>query len=144
MRGRYFQTPLGELPESALQERGELGIRAPYGVPPAGGQYAPASVPGDAPVNVALSDRQSNWQSIVFVVGLSPIKIQDFTYRKFFMIQNKSAAGSMYVGFGYEPTPENGIILPAGVAFEPYSYPTNDVWVSGTSAGMLGVLFYGT
>lgn len=144
MQGRFFRTPLGELPTSALIERGEHGILPPVGVPPRGGDFAPASTPGAAPIEVALSERQSNWQAIVFTAGVTGIKVQDFTYRKFFLIQNKSAVGTLYVGFGYEPNALNGIVLPAGVGFEPYSYPINDIWVLGTVAGMNGVLIYGT
>lgn len=147
MHGRFFRVPtqgLNELPDSALLERGEYGIAPPLGVPPRAADYAPSSTPGRPPVDVSLSERQSNWQAIVFTAGTTAIKVQDFTYRKFFLIQNKSAVGTLYVGFGYEPNALNGIVLPAGVGFEPYSYPINDIWVLGTVAGMNGVLIYGT
>lgn len=142
--GRYFRNSLGELPDPSQIERGEYGARAPIGMPPPGGGFAPSAIPGEAPIPVGLSDRQSLWQTIVFTAGTTVIKVQDFTYRKFFLIQNKSAAGTLYVGFGYEPNALNGVVLPAGVGFEPYSYPINDIWVIGTVANMSGVLIYGT
>lgn len=136
---------MGELPGELSQQRGEgYPPAAPIGIPPRAGDYAPSVDPSRNPVNVALSERQSLWQTIVFTAGTSVIKVQDFTMRKFFLIQNKSAAGTLYVGFGYEPTPGNSIELPAGVGFEPFSYPINDIWVVGTVANMPGVLIYGT
>lgn len=142
--GRFFRVPvqgLGELPGPLSSERGEYGVRPPYGVPPAANAYAPGVQPNAAPVE--LSERQSLWQQVVFTAGTSAVRVQEFMRRKFFLIQNKSAAGTLYVGFGWEPNALNGLVLPAGVGFEPYSYPINEIWVTGTLAGMNGLIIYG-
>jgi hypothetical protein len=148
--GRFFSVPmLAPAPAQSPipQVGGGLGelpfdqpSLPPYGMPPPGG----ASAPDQSGVLQPTAANQSNWQTIVFNAGITVTKVQDFTYRKFFLIQNKSAAGTLYVGFGYEPTALNGLVLPAGVGYEPFSYPINDIWVLGTVANMSGILIYGT
>jgi hypothetical protein len=115
------------------------GTLPPFGMPPPGGSVAPDAQGILQPTQA----NQSNWQTIVFMAGLSVVKVQDFTYRKFFLIQNKSAVGTMYVGFGYEPNAGNGLELSPGVGYEPFNYPINDIWVLGTVANMQGFLIYG-
>lgn len=143
--GRFFRVPparqgLGELPSTALTENGVLSLNPPIGRPPTGNMSAPTQVPGQ---NRILGDNQSSWQFITFEVGAAPIKLQDLTYRKFFLIQNKSAAGTLFVGFGYQPNEGNGLVLPAGVGYEPYSYPINEIWVSSDGPTVSGLMIYG-
>lgn len=157
MNGRFFQVPpgqlvrenpgpvgvrsgLGELPSTPLNENGALSVRPPIGVPPTGGMSAPTQVPGQARV---LGDNQSTWQYITFNVDAAPIKIQDLTYRKFFLIQNKSGAGTLYVGFGWQPTLGNGLVLPAGVGYEPFTYPINEIWVASDGPTVSGLMLFG-
>ena len=144
--GRFFQVPqvrngLGELPQTPLNENGALSVNAPFGRPPIGGQSAPTQQPGQMRV---LGENQSVWQFITFTVGTEPIRIQEDTYRKFLLLQNKSAAGSLYIGFGYVPNLGNGLVLPAGVGYEPFTYPINEIWVAGSVAGVTGLLIFGT
>jgi hypothetical protein len=117
-----------------------LALRPPVGRPPTGNTSAPTQVPGESRI---LGDNQSSWQFITFTAGTTPIKIQDDTYRKFFLIQNKSAVGTLYVGFGYQPNAGNGLVLPAGVGYEPFAYPINEIWVAASVAGVSGLLIYG-
>lgn len=131
---------LGELPSTPLNENGVLSVNPPVGKPPTGNMTAPTQVPGQSRV---LGDNQSSWQFITFVAGVDAIKIQDLTYRKFFLIQNKSAAGTLYVGFGYQPNVSNGLVLPSGVGYEPFSYPINEIWVSASVPGVSGLLIFG-
>lgn len=141
--GRFFRVPphaLGELPSTPLNENGALAVNAPLGRPPTGNQSAPTGVPGQARI---LGDNQSSWQNVTFNAGIAPIKIQDLTYRKFFLIQNKSAVGTLYVGFGYQPNAGNALVLPAGVGYEPFTYPINEIWVSASVAGVAGLLIFG-
>lgn len=139
--GRYFRNPpgLGELPSTALSEGGALAVRPPIGMVPIGNQSAPAG-PGQMR---QLGDNQSSWQFVTFEVGASPIKIQDFTYRKFFLIQNKSGVGTLFVGFGYTPNAGNGLVLPAGVGYEPFNYPVNEIYVASDGPVVSGLMIYG-
>lgn len=127
--GRYFGGRVGELPDY-----GDIPPD-PVGIPPPG-EYQGTSVSG-------LSDRQSQWNYIIFTVGLTAIKVQDYLLRKFFLIQNKSGANSILVGFGYIPDANTGLLLGAGVGFEPYSYPVNEIYVVATGAGTQGLIIYG-
>lgn len=143
MNGRFFRDPrngMGELPSTPLNENGALAVNPPFGRPPVGGQSAPTQQPGEMRV---LGDNQSSWQFITFSVGPTPIKIQDWTYRKFFLIQNKSAAGTLFVGFGYEPNSGNGLVLPAGVGYEPFAYPVNEIYIASDGPVVSGLMIYG-
>ncbi len=147
MQGRFFQVPtrqrgLGELPETALQERGEFGISPPYGLPPQASEGVPTG-PGEAP-NAFAGENQSNWQSIPFTVGTEIIVLQSFLIRKFLLFQNIDPAGTLYFGFGWGPSPNNALVLPPGTGYEPYRYPTNEIFVVASVAGTTGFLIYGT
>ncbi len=147
MHGRFFQVPttrrgLGELPETALQERGELGVSPPFGLPPQASEGIP-TIPGQAP-SASSGENQSNWQSIPFNVGTEVIVLQSFLIRKFLLIQNIDPAGTLYFGFGWVPSENNALVLPPGTGYEPYRYPTNEIYVVSSVAGTLGFLIYGT
>jgi len=130
---------LGELPSTALVEGGTLDIRQPIGLPPSGNDSAPV---GNGEMR-QLGPNQSSWQFSTFSAQLVAIKVQDFMYRKFLVIQNKDGAGTLYVGFGWIPTPGNGLVLGPGVGYEPYSYPINEIYVLGSIANVSGLLIYG-
>ena len=145
--GRFFQIQpqarrngLGDLPETALMERGEYGVQPPYGQPPQGGSFTPSGDGGQA----VLAQNQSNWQSIPFIVGLSVIRLQGQLARKFLLFQSLDAAGTIYVGFGWQPSPSNSLTLGPGVGYEPFSYPTNEIYVLGSLAAVTGLLIYGS
>lgn len=143
MNGRFFRTTpngLGELPSTPLNENGALLTRPPVGRPPTGNQSAPTQIPGQMKM---LGDNQSSWQFITFIGRATPVKVQDFTYRKFFLIQNKSGAGTLFVGFGYAPNAGNGLVLPAGVGYEPFAYPVNEIFVASDGPDVEGLLIYG-
>ena len=147
MNGRFFRLPppgrnggIGELPSTPLTENGALAVQPPYGRPPTGGVSAPTQVPGQSRI---LGDNQSSWQFITFSVGANPIKLQDMTYRKFFLIQNKSAVGTLFVGFGYEPNEGNGLVLPAGIGYEPFAYPINEIYIASDGPTVSGLMIYG-
>lgn len=145
MHGRFFQSPapsrgLGELPDTPLAEGGTLRLSPPVNRPPRGNQSAPTQTPGEFR---PLAENQSSWQFITFSVGAEPIKIQDFLYRKFLLIQNKSGAGTLFVGFGYAPNAGNGLVLPSGVGYEPYTYPVNEIYVASDGPIVDGLLIYG-
>lgn len=143
MNGRFFPvnaSGLGELPSTPLTENGALAVRPPFGRPPTGGMSAPTQQPGQSRI---LGDNQSSWQFITFTVDSTPIKLQDMTYRKFFLIQNKSAAGTLFVGFGYNPNAGNGLVLPAGIGYEPFAYPINEIYVASDGPVVSGLMIYG-
>jgi hypothetical protein len=138
---------LGDLPRDISRERGEYPLTPPISRPgPAGANIPPAGAFAPMP-NGAMQQtgaNQSNWQFLNFEAGLSVIKIQDYLLRKFLLIQNRSTTGTIYVGFGWAPTPLNGLVLHAGVSYEPYTYPTNEIYVLGSVAGVSGLLIFGS
>jgi hypothetical protein len=133
---------LGDLPTQNAIERGEAEPLAPFGFPPNGNEYMPPQVGGQGG-NRAISQNQSQWGFIVFEAGTVAIKVQDFTARKFMLIQNKSPTATLYLGFGYEPNALNGLVLTPGSAYEPFTYPTNEIYVSSDEEGANGLLVFG-
>lgn len=133
--GRFIQNSgMGNLPDYSGN-----GPVPPAGIPPAI-SFDPAQS-GQTPQ--ALNDKQSYWQSLPFTVGVTPILIQTFLLRKFFLIQNKDAVNTIYVGFGWKPDVNNGLVLGPGVGYEPFSYPVNDIWVVASGANTIGLLITG-
>lgn len=132
---------LGDLPDTALMERGEYGERLPYGVPPSSNQLAPT---GQGETMAPMAWNQSNWQTIPFTVGTEPVRIQEFLLRKFLLIQNTSALGSLFIGFGFQPNATNSLVLGPGLGYEPFVYPINEIWMVSDQANTTGFLIYGT
>jgi hypothetical protein len=122
---------LGDLPRELAAERNEHEPLPPMGLPPMGG------------VSMPTNFDQSSWGYITFVADVEPKKIQDFTLRKFFLIQNKALVGTMYVGIGWTPTLANGLLLLPQTGYEPFRYPTNEIYVSASQDGVQGLLIYG-
>lgn len=139
---QYRGNHLGDLPMQNAAERGEAEPLAPFGLPPNGNEYAPPQVGGQGGQRL-VNQNQSQWGFIVFEAGLTPIKVQDFTARKFMLIQNKSPTATIYLGFGYEPNALNGLVLTPGSAYEPFTYPTNEIYVTADEDGANGLLVYG-
>lgn len=140
MRGRYLKSSgLGELPSTPLNDNGALALAPPYGIPPTGNMSAPQMQGGMR----LLGDNQSVWQFITFTAKADAIMLQSQTYRKFLIIQNKSGAGAILIGFGYVPTLSNALVLEAGVAYEPYNYPVNEIYVRSSGPDVDGLLIFG-
>lgn len=138
MHGKFFG--LGELPTTPLNSQGGMAVNSPHGLPPLGNTSAPVSSGGMR----MLGDNQSVWQFITFTATATPFLLQSFTYRKFLLLQNKSGAGTIFIGFGYEPNAGNGLVLPPGVGYEPYNYPVNEIYVSSDGPAVDGLLIFGT
>ena len=140
-QGRFFRgSGMGELPSTPLNENGVLQVNRPLSRPPQGGGFAPTQQPGEMR---QLQNNQSSWQFITFEVDATPIKLQDMTFRKFWLIQNKSGAGTLFVGVGWVPNAGNGLVLPAGVGYEPFAYPINEIWVASDGPVVSGLMIYG-
>lgn len=86
--------------------------------------------------------RQCNFVSQPFTVGVEPLLIRTREDRTYLMIVNTSGAAAIYLGFDFQPTSLNGVILTAGGAYEPYQVPTNDIWIAASIAGATGTIIY--
>lgn len=131
---------LGDLPPEHSVPRGENEPLPPYGIPPRGGA---SGVLQDGSIAPTTFD-QSDWNYITFNANIEPSKIQDFTLRKFLLIQNRNLVGTMYIGFGYIPTPLTGLVLLPQTGYEPFRYPTNEIYVTASQDGVVGLLLFGT
>lgn len=144
--GRYIQRAnLGDLPPEHAGLRNERDIRQAINIPPPGNAAGYNPITPDGGGQMMVGENQSSWGSISFTVSdVEAIKIQDFLLRKFMLIQNNSAMGTLFVGFGWIPTANNSMVLEPGTGFEPYRYPINDIWVLASAPNTDGILIFGT
>lgn len=88
--------------------------------------------------------RQANFLTTNFSVGLAPFLLRERERRLYFLIQNNSSINTIFLGFDFQPTALNGIVLIPGAVYEPFEVPTNDLWVSASGADTVGLLVYAT
>lgn len=60
--------------------------------------------------------------------------------RYYCFILNNSAANRLFVGFDYEPTATNGVVLEVNLGFyEPWIVPTNAIYIAAAAANTAGI-----
>lgn len=78
------------------------------------------------------------------VTTTTPILARPRENRTYCIIQNVSAAASLIVSFGYQPSssPVTGLVLaPNGGSYEPFKIPQGDIWLLG-SGGTASFVMY--
>lgn len=90
--------------------------------------------------------RKGNFIPITGSVGTTPILARAAEERTYVIIQNTSAANQLFVGVGYQPVNTGagvtGLILAAnGGNFEPGVIPQQDIWLLGSAANTLFVMY---
>jgi hypothetical protein len=128
----------GPLPE--FQSRAATGLQSVQS------QSLVETIPEPWKWLVYAAQRKANFQSVVGVVGVVPILIRPAESRTYMILQNTSAANTLFVGIGYQPTGTGtgitGLILAAnGGNYEPSAIPQEDIWVLGSAAGTNFVLY---
>ena len=88
--------------------------------------------------------RQANFLTINFSVGATPFLLREREKRQYFLIQNNSSLNTIFLGFDYQPTASNGVLLIPGSVYEPFEVPTNDLWISASGPNTVGLLVYAT
>jgi hypothetical protein len=124
-------------------------------------QFAPTDLPpgytpgnGSVSVQVALSDLQwqqllqdvqgqYNFQQIGFSAVAAGALIRNAEKRNYILIQNTGAA-NLYVGFGLNPTQNNGLVIVPGGNYEPLKVPQNDIYIASASGTVSGVIVLAT
>lgn len=84
--------------------------------------------------------RKGNFIPIYGTVGTTPVLIRPAEERTYLIVQNTSAANTLFVGIGYQPLitagGATGLQLNAGGgAYEPAVIPPQDIWLVGSGAG---------
>lgn len=130
-RAPFFNGGMGEIPQDA---RFDIPEAPHFGKPP----HLARSKGG-----AALSDKMSSWSIIPITAGLNVIKLQEYTLRKFMLIQNLDAVGTLFFGFGWSPSLNFSLRIGPGEGYEPFAYPTNEIYVLGSAASVSGVLIVG-
>ena len=91
---------------------------------------------------LAAVKRQSNFLSAPFIADLIGTRLRQYEDRTYFLIQNTSAVGIIYLGFGTQPTPLNSLALPPGAVYEPFEVPDNEIYILGSQNGVTGLIIY--
>lgn len=107
------------------------------------------SVGPDSGINQAFADevirslqRQARFVPINFAATTAATLLQSQQKRRYLIIQNTSATGILYLGFGYSPTSTTGLIIQAGGYYEPFQIPDNDIFMLGSIASVTGVMLF--
>lgn len=87
-------------------------------------------------------ERQARFVPINFAAGIASNLLHSQQKRRYLFIQNTSAAGILYLGFGYAPTATTGLIIQPGGFYEPFQVPDNDIFVLGSAASVTGVMLF--
>lgn len=89
-----------------------------------------------------------NRRQVDFLQYSIPYDTTPFLYlpagrRSYLLIQNLDAALAVFIGFGIVPNQAAsiGLKIAAGQAYEPYTIPQNDVWITGTGTGLATIIY---
>lgn len=86
--------------------------------------------------------RQGYFVTQPFTVGEDPLIIRPMESRTYFFIQNLSASSDLYVGFGSIPNGKYGLTLVSGAAYEPFTVPTNEIYIAAQTGIVTGFIIY--
>ena len=86
--------------------------------------------------------RQGYFITQPFTVTTDPQIIRPLESRTYFFIQNLSTASDLYVGFGTIPNGQYGLTLVSGAAYEPFTIPTNEIYLAAQSGTVTGFIIY--
>ena len=86
--------------------------------------------------------RQANFSQLIISYTAEPLLVLPATIRTYVLIQNIDSLETLYVGFGFEPSNGIGLLLAAdGGFYEPFQVPQNDIWVVGSGAGTVNIIY---
>lgn len=142
--------PRGYFPGRNPFERSVINpLDLPASVIPRGNERAsmpPGMLAADAGAQATAqfgtNRRTGRFMPVPFNVGVAPVLlIPEQPGRYYFFALNTSAVNRLFLGFDYEPNANNGVVLEINLGFyEPYTVPTNGVYVAAAGAGTTGVL----
>lgn len=72
----------------------------------------------------------------------TPVSIRPFESRTYFFIQNLGTVGDILIGFGAIPNASFGLTLTPGSAYEPFTVPVNEIYISSSAGSIPGYLIY--
>ncbi len=131
--------------ENALRSRGNRLPRKPLDLIPQRSfaeEIKPVNAVDSAAETLAAIKRQSKFIMLPFSGTTLSVLLRPEEDRSYFLIQNTSASGVLYVSFGNGANPASSIQIAAGGYYEPYQVPQNDVYISSSVNGVTGVMAY--
>lgn len=91
---------------------------------------------------LAHIDHRVFFNTQVLLVGVANQVIRPEENRRYLFIQNTDGANNLFVGFGFEPSAINCVLIGPGGFYEPLWVPQNDIQMLGSAAGTNGTLIY--
>lgn len=96
----------------------------------------PGSIPGQTPPWARGIGQGEGISFVQFAFSVSANTIEQIAPQKldrvYLLIQNNSGT-PIYLGIGTEIDSSNGVLIPAGGFYEPYTAPNNSIFVMATS-----------
>lgn len=86
--------------------------------------------------------RQGYFITQPFTATTDPQIIRPLESRTYFFIQNLSTSADLYIGFGTIPSGIYGLTLVPGAAYEPFTVPTNEIYIAAQSGTVTGYIIY--
>lgn len=156
MGGNIYDPRTGNMPGASdiLAETQAESDRQQYQYPPG---IDPATLqiirsymdPDQFDILIRAQYKQGSLITVPFSVGaIAPAPLQLLPKqenRNYLFILNTSAANRLFIGFGYAPNANTGIIIELNLGFyEPNVVPNQEIWALGAGAGTTGILIYST
>lgn len=95
---------------------------------------------------VVDNTRFGEFAHLPFSVGTdpaAPVLLRAQTKRTYLLIENTSVGDKLYVGFGQQPSASVGVtIQPGGNFLADVTVPQNDLYLTGSAAGVTGKITY--
>lgn len=108
------------------------------------GDYRAFYVPKkSSPPEEKIAKGQRNFISLYIDYTLVQLQVLPAQKLSFFMLQNLDTVADLWLGIGFQPdvTNRRGVLIPALQAFQPETYPQNELWVTGSAVGK-AILIY--
>lgn len=68
--------------------------------------------------------------------------LRPFESRTYLFIQNIDTVNDIILGFGNAPTGNDGLVLPPGAAYEPFTIPINEIYIISSAGAVKGYIIY--
>jgi len=129
----------------SIQAPPDLLYKGVQNTPPPG--YAQEAEKGD--VNESNNSqlfkalrRQGYFMTEPFNATTTSKVLRPFESRTYLFIQNIDTVNDIILGFGNTPSVQDGLTIPPGAAYEPWTIPVNEIYIISSALTVKGFIIY--